>query len=895
VRQRLASLRLSPTRENDIVEELGQHLDDRWRELVAGGTPEDEAVRLALAEFRDGDVMARHMAALRQAHTPAPLTPGAPGGRLIADLRHDLRYAARTLRRQPLFTIAAVVTVALGVGANSAVFSVVNTVLLRPLPYPQASRLFVVYEQRPAPVLRTRLSAANFLDLRTRSFASLAGHIGTGFTLSEPGEPEFVVGQMVSAEIFSVLGVAPLIGRAFSPDENEGGRDQVLLLSHGLWQRRYSGDPEIIGQSIVANGKPYTVIGVMPPAFDFPHRRYELWVPFAFRNNAQGMVNRSARFLQVVGRLRDEVAVDQAQAELTTIARHLASAYPNENANLDMRLVSLTDETVGSVRTALLLMLAAAGFVLLTACANVTNLLLARATTREREIAVRITLGASRARLLRQLVTETLMLYTAAAAAGLALAMGGLVALIALGPADLPRLEQTRLDLSTVAFTFAITLAAGLAFGVVPALHSTRREPSEPLRAAARSTTASRATRRARAVLVAAEVALALMLAVGAALAARTLVQLLRVDIGLEADGVLTFNVVPPETTYAGGPRVRAFHRDVMARLSELPGALAIGATTHLPLSGQDVENSVGPEGWQAPSPAQSATAGLRGVAGRFIEAIGARITGGRTLTDADAASSPFVAMVNTEFARRYWPGQDAVGKRLKLGSADADEEPWRVVVGVYADIKHRGPQAEVRPEVLLPYAQLDDAWVTRWMRGLSVVIRTPADPTSLVGAARAAVRAVDPSVPLVEPRRLTALATEAVAQPRFRSALLLAFAGLAVLLAFVGIYGVVGFNVAQRTHEIGLRLALGAGGTSVVGLILRQEALPVMVGMVVGLAGSVAVGRAMRGLLFGVAPTDVTTFVGAPVALAAVVFVACLVPAWRALRVDPAAVLRAE
>jgi putative ABC transport system permease protein len=896
VRPRLSSLRLSPTRENDIVEELSQHLEDRWRELLAGGTPEDEATRLALAEFAHENLLARYLAALQQAHVPVPITPGTPTRHALRDLWHDLRYATRALTKQPAFALAAILTLALGIGANSAIFSIVNAVLLQPLPYPAPSRLFVVYEQRPAPVNRTRLSAENFLDLQreARSFAALGGYIGTGFALSGHGEAEFVVGQMISAELLDALGVQPLLGRPFRPDENQGGRDQVMLLSHALWQRRYGGSPGIVGQTITANGKPYTVVGVMPAAFEFPHRRYQLWVPFALRDNPQGMVNRTARFLQVAGRLRDGISPEQAQAELATIARRLEVAFPRDNANLAMRMASLADETVGDVRTAMLLVLGAVGFVLLIACANVTNLFLARASTRDREIAVRTTLGASRARLVRQLVTETLVLYAAGACAGTILAASGLDALIALSPGDIPRLDQTRLDLTTLAFTFGISLLAGILFGLAPALHATHRAPAEHLRASARAASAGRATRHARAALVAAEVALSLMLTVGASLAARTLLQLQRVDTGLNADGVLTFNVVPPDASYAEGHSVRGFHREMMERLSRLPGALAVGATTHLPLSGQDVENSVAPEGWQPPLPGQYAVAGLRGIAGRYIHAIGARVIAGRAFTDADDATAPFVAIVNEQFARRYWPGQDPVGKRLKLDGPESDD-PWRRVVGVYGDMKHRGPQAETRPEVMLPYAQVDDAWVTRWMRGLSVVMRTTADPTSLVSAARGAVWSVDPLVPLVEPQRMTALASDSVAQPRFRSTLLLSFAGLAVLLAIVGIYGVVAFDVAQRTREIGLRVALGAQRASVVGLIVRQGSIPVVIGVVVGLAGAFAVGRAMRELLFNVQPADPVTFVAMPVLLAAVALLACIVPARRALAVDPANALRAE
>ncbi len=729
VRPRLSSLRLSPTREHEIVEELSQHLEDRWRELVAGGTPEDEATRLALAEFRDGNLLAQYMAPLQQAHAPAPITPGAPAGHVLRDVWQDLRYATRMLRKQPAFTVAAILTLALGIGANTAMFSIVNAVLLQPLPYPEPSRLFVVQ-----PTLTSSVSAENFLDVQreARAFDALGAYAGTGFTLTGRGEPEFVMGQLISAELLDALDVRPLVGRPFRPDENEGGRDQVMLLSHGLWQRRYGGDSGIVGQTITANGKPYTVVGVMPAAFEFPEKRYELWVPFAFRNNAQGMVNRGTHFLRVVGRLGGDTSVEQAQAELDTIGRRLAQAYPDVNAGLTIRLTSLLDETVGNVRTALLLVLSAVGFVLLIACANVTNLLLARASARQREIAVRTTLGASRARLVGQLVTETLVLYACGACAGIALAAWGLDALIALSPGDMPRLDQTTLDQTTLAFALGVTLVSGIVFGLVAALYSTYRVPAEQLKAAARSSTAGRATRRARAALVIAEVALSLMLMVGAALAARSLLQLQRVDTGLDADGVLTFNVVPPETSYVDGDSVRRFHREVIERLSAQPGALAVGATSHLPLSGQNVESRITPEGWQPPAPNQGAGAGLRGVAGRYFDAIGARITTGRAFTDADTATSPLVAMVNEEFARRYWPGQNVVGKRLKQGRIDS-ADPWKVVVGVYADLKHLGPQAETRPEVMFPYAQMHDYWVTRFMRGLSVVMRTTGDPMGLM------------------------------------------------------------------------------------------------------------------------------------------------------------------
>jgi putative ABC transport system permease protein len=384
------------------------------------------------------------------------------------------------------------------------------------------------------------------------------------------------------------------------------------------------------------------------------------------------------------------------------------------------------------------------------------------------------------------------------------------------------------------------------------------------------------------------------MLMVGAALAARSLLQLQRVDTGLDADGVLTFNVVPPETAYAEGDSVRRFHREVVERLSAQPGAVAVGATSHLPLSGQNVESRITPEGWQPPTPGQGAVAGLRGVAGHFFDAIGAHVTAGRAFTDADTATSQPVAMVNEEFVRRYWPGQNAVGKRVKQGRSES-EDPWKIVVGVYADLKHLGPQAETRPELMFPYSQTHDYWVTRFMRSLSVVVRTTSDPMSLLPAARRVVRSVDPSVPLVDPQRMTMLVADSVAQPRFRSTLLVSFAGLALLLAVVGIYGVVGFNIEQRTHEISVRMALGAQRASVVGLVLRQESVPVAIGVGLGIAGAIAVGRAMRGLLFNVQPADPLTFFTMPALLAAVALVACLIPTRRTLDIEPANALRAE
>jgi putative ABC transport system permease protein len=814
----------------------------------------------------------------------------------MSSILQDVRYAIRALFQNKGFAAVAIVTLAIGIGVNTAIFSIVNAVVLQPLPFPEADRLLVVYEQHPAPVNRTRLSSENFLDLQREShaFESLGGYIGTGFTFSSDGDPELVIGQMVSAELFTALGVPPLIGRTILPEENEGGRDQVLVLSHALWQRRFGGDPSVIGRVVTVNARPYTVVGVMPQQFEFPSKRYQLWAPFAFRNNAQGMVNRNARYLQVVGRLRSGMAPAQAEAELATIAARLEKAYPDENAGTVLRPASLVDETIGDVRPAMFLLWSVVGFVLLIACANVTNLLLARASAREREVAVRTALGAGRWRLVRQLLTETLVLYGVGALAGVLLAAWGLDLLIGLSPADIPRLDQTTLDRNTLLFTLAISLVTGLVFGILPALQTTKQTSSTSLRSTSRSVTAGRASRRVRATLVAAEVALSLMLLVGAALATRSLQHVLDVDPGLRTDGVLTFNLVPPQARYTDAASVIRFHRDVVERLQDQPGVLSAGASTHLPLSGQNMENGFTPEGWQPPAAGEQAVAGLRGVAGEYFDALGLRITAGRVFTAADDERAQPVVMVNGAFAARYWPGQEPVGKRLKMGSADSDD-PWRVVVGVYADVKHSGPETVTRPEVMMPYAQSNASLITQWFRGLSFVVRTAGDPMSVLAVARNTVRAVDPGVPVVAPQRMSALLAASVAQPRFRSTLLLMFAMIAALLALVGIYGVVAFIVNQRAHEIGVRLALGAQRRDVLSLVMREGAMPIVAGIVIGLAGGVGIGRAMRSLLFEVAATDVATFVLMPSLLALVALIAILIPARRAMKVQPATALRAD
>jgi putative ABC transport system permease protein len=811
-------------------------------------------------------------------------------------LLQDLRYAARSLLLNRGFTAAAVLTLALGLGANAAIFSAVSAVLLQPLPYKDAQRLFVIFEQHPDPVGRTRLSAENFLDVQreARLFDAIGGYTGTGFTLTGRGEAELVLGQLVSAELMQALGVHPQVGRTFRPDENEGGRDQVVLLSHGLWQRRFGGDRAIVGQTITANGKPYAVIGVMPRDFHFPEKRYELWAPFAFRNNASGLVNRRARFMRAAGRIKADVSVESAGAELATIGRRLAETYPADNTDVTLRMASVVDETVGDVRRPLVLLLCAVGFVVLIACANVTNLLLARATARQREVAVRTALGATRGRLVRQFLTETLLLYALGAALALLFAAWAVGGLVAMSPPDIPRLDAASIDVQTIVVTFVIAFLTALVFGLAPALQSTRHEAAEYLKAAQRTATPGRSGHRLRSALVIAEVALSLMLLIGASLVVRSMVALQRVDTGIAVEGAFTFAVLPREARYPSGDAVRRFHAEFLEQLSARGGALAVGGTTHLPLSGQNVENSFTPDGWTPPVPNEQALAGLRGVAGRYFDAIGARIVAGRPFSGADRQGAAPVVMVNQLLAQRYWPTQDAVGKRLKLGGASS-QDPWRTVVGVYADVTHMGPAAQLRPEISLPYAQLDDEWVTRWMRGLSVVARSPGDPARIVRPARQIMREIDPDIPLVEPQPMTAMLAASIAEPRFRGVLFGTFAALALLLALIGVYGVLAYLTKQRTHELSVRLALGAQPASLVRLVVVQGLRPVAAGIAIGVVGAFFVSRAMEALLFRVGTNDALSFIVMPAIMVVVTVAACLIPARRALTIDPAEALRSE
>jgi len=815
------------------------------------------------------------------------------GGPMFASFLQDARFALRALVRHPGFACIAIATLALGIGATTLMFSVVNAVLLRPLPYPDPDRLVLLFNvsTTAAESNTIRATALDFDDYRARarSFAAVAAHVGTGFTFTGSSGPELVLGQMVSPDFFTVLGAQPLLGRVFAADEFSPGRSNVLVLTHRFWTDRFGGDLSIVGRQVIVNGKPFIVVGVMPAGIEYPGTQYALWTPLPTpRTPELPPVNRSSHYLQVVARLKPSVPLAQAAAEIRTLTSTLAAQYPESNQNLTARITPLAEFAVKDVRAPLQVLLGAVGLVVLIACANVTNLLLARATVRHREVAIRQALGAGRGRLIRQLLTETIILYATGAAVGLGLATGGASAIRALGPSSVPRLASTSLDARVLAATAALSLLTALVFGLMPALQGSAGGAADALRSGSR--TIGRAGQRVRTALVVVEVALAVVLLVGAGLALRSLVRLTHVDPGFDADGQLTFSVVMPPAKYPTAESMISTAARLSERLASLSGVSDAGLTTHLPLSGQNLENGFEVDGYVTPQRNDVPVAGMRGIAGRYMEALGMRLKSGRWFTPADRADSQPVAIVNEAFARRYWPNRDPLGRRVREGGSDR----WRAVVGVIADVKHAGPAEEARPEVSIPYSQLDSGFLTTWSRGVYFVLRGSAG-TLTASAARAAVASVDPDMALNHMDSMAHLANEAVSAPRFRTALFAAFGALAIGLASVGVFGVLSYFVGQRTREIGIRIALGANRRDVLIMIVGRGLALAAIGLALGLAAAVPLTASMRSFLFEVSPLDAPTLAGVFLVLAAVAVLASYVPARRALRIQPIAALNPE
>jgi predicted permease len=793
----------------------------------------------------------------------------------------DFRYALRALLKRPAFSALIIATLAIAIGANSAIFSVVNGVLLRPLPYANPDRLVMAWTVLPT-FGREVSSLPDYRDWReqAKSFSSLAALASSSFGLSGDGdvEPERVPAAFVTANFFSTLGVQPVVGRGFTPDEEVADMQRVLI-SNELWQRRFGGRTDIVGQMLRVGGNPWEIVGVLPAGFRAGEPR-DVYAPLDVADDGPG---RRSDFLTVIGRLASGVPIEAADAELKTIMQQLGEQYPQTNELVTAELVPLREQLVGDVRPALLVFMGAVGLVLLIACANVANLLLARGAGRDREMAVRAALGAGRGRLVRQTLVESMVLAVAGAVVGLLIATW-VIALLQRANLDmLPRLEEVAIDWRVIAFTIGLSLFVGLLFGIAPALRLSGTALAGSLRDGQRSITGGSSLGDPRRLLVLAEVSLAMMLLVGAGLLIRSFERLQSVDAGVQIDGVLRAFLVPPSARYPEMSQVANFYDELRAEIERIPGVQGVALTNQVPVSGGSNYLSFGIEGRDDPPAGTPQDAQRYTVTPDYFRVFGIPLVSGRVFTDQDREGSQNVALINQTMARQHWPDSDPIGQRISF-----DGQVFRTVVGIVADTRQEGFDQAPYAQAYLPYAQLPG-------RGVNLVIRTSGDPATLVPDLRRTVRTMDGDIALSSVQTMQEVAASTISQPRINTIVLSVFAGIALLLAAIGIYGVTSYAVSQRTREIGVRMALGAQRGAVLRLVVRQGMLPVAAGLVIGLVAAFAATRVMRSLLFEVDATDPLTFAAITVMLGAIALVASLVPAIRASRVDPLVAMRLD
>ena len=802
-------------------------------------------------------------------------------------IRQDLGYALRAIARRPGFTIVAVLTLGLGIGATTAIFSVVNSVILRPLPYPDPERITMVWARIPAlNSSRAPHSFLNFLDLRksARSFESMAAYTSSSAaTILTGSGAELHMGMQASGSLFKVLGIAPAEGRLFTDAEDEPGAPRVVILSHRLATRLSDGRSSMVGKQLTIDRAPHTVVGVMPESFAFPNTTPEYWTPFV--QSGERFEDRDTSWLTVIGRLRPGVSLASAEAELESVWSALIQQYPAANhEGTGVALQERQQFVTGNVRPVLFMLLGAVGFVLAIACANMANLILARGSARRRELGLRMALGASRPRLVRQLLTESVVLALLGGVLGVAIAFALTKLLGQFAPAALPRRWEIGIDATTLMFTTLIAVVSGLVAGLFPALRFSRADLQDDLKGGAHGT-ARASNHRVQRGLVVVQIALALVLLIGAGLLSTSLIRLLTVDPGFDPRNVLAVRLAPASDRYTESAALDALYDRVLEQVDALPGTESVGAAWAPPFSGRQGGTGITIEGSE-PSAGERPNLSMLQVRGDYFATMKLRLLDGRTLTEDDRTGPP-VIVINEGMAKRFWPGESAVGKRFRRGSP-GDYGPWHTVVGVVADVK----------ESLDTVPGLQGYWPhsqALWARDMSIVVRTSGDPLSLVNAIRAELRAIDPEIPIVSTSTMQQLVTNSVAEPRFRTVVVLSFAGAACLLALVGIYGVMAFVVAERTPEIGLRMALGAKEGGVLRFVLGQGMRLTILGIVIGVVGALAATRVIRTMLFGVGATDPVTYAVVIVALGAVAMLACWVPARRASRVDPLVALRAE
>ncbi len=803
----------------------------------------------------------------------------------------DVRYAVRQLRKSPVFTVVAVLAIALGIGANTAIFSVVNAVLLRPLPYRDADRLVTLLHDYDHPV-----APANYLDWRAQNHVFEDMGVAENWTpnLSGSGQAESVNALQVSSNLLPMLGVQPLLGRYFLLDEEQAGKEHEVILSYRLWQRRFGGDPYIVGHPVTLQGEPYTVVGVMPRSFQFAPfwaTKAELWTPLAL---GPRLTSRGGNSLRAFARLKPSVSLEQARSEIATVTARLEQQFPGTNRNVTVQL--LKEKVVGDVRPALLVLLAAVSLVLLIACANVAHMLMARGAARQKEIAVRAALGAERWRIVRQFLTESLVLALLGGTAGLLLGFWGIRILVALLPASMPRVDSIGLDARVLLFTLAVSILTGIVFGMVPALNASGVNLRDALQETGRGSGESLRRNRLRSVLVGSEFALAFLLMIGAGLMVRTFLALRAVDPGFQPHHVLSAVVSVAGSEEAEPQKRVAFYQQVLQRVVALPGIESVSAINHVPLAGDIWGFPFVIEGRPPTRPGESPGAVYRVIFPGYFQTMGISLLRGRDINESDNVNAPGVVIINDRLARRYWPGEDPIGKRITLDNPRKNPA-WLTVIGVTQDSKQDEWTGAPRPEMYLPLLQSSDYLQdpSGHFEYVTLVTRTTGDPTAVVNDIKSAIAAIDKNVPVSEIETMDQAVEDLNAQPRFELWLLASFAVIAVLLAALGIYGVMSYSVSRRTHELGVRMALGAAQHDVIRLVVKQAMMLALVGSICGLIAAVALTRLMSGLLYGVRSTDPLTFVGVTLIVAGVALLASYLPARRVTHIDPVAALRCE
>ena len=866
----------------DLDDELRFYFDMRTRELAEQGMREADARHEAMREFGDLEYTKRYCLAEDAMSTRAEQRTD-----LVAELQQDVAHSWRLLRRAPGFAAVALITIALGVGANTAIFSVVNGLLLRDLPYGEADQLVRVWgDNGDANNARSQIAAGDFIDLssRQRSFTALGAFAWGGGTYIGPNDPVQLAGARVDANVFRILGVRPYLGRTFAPGDDSTGVAPTVLLAYGAWRRVFGGDSTIVGRTINLSGRSRTVIGVLPPSFFFPTMsEAEIFTPLDLTPILRD-VNRVRKFrnLAAVGRLRPGLTAGRARAELRDIMRQLERDYPQSNTGKSVTVVGMRDAVVGDTRPAVMVLFGASLLVLLIACANVAGMLLSRAVSRRHELAVRTALGAGRRRLVRQMMTESLVLALCGGIVGLALAVWGTRALVASAADRLPAASQVVVDGNVLMTALLVTIACGVVFGLVPALAASRGVHLA-LKDAGRGASGGASRHRMRTALVTGQLALAAVLLVGAGLLMRSLIRLQQTDLGYSIDSTLTFEIVLVGERYNKDAAQDAFFDGLYQRLGALPGVVAVGGSGNIPMRG-GASASLAIDGRPQPE-GKLPEVGYQPVSDDLFKAMGVPLKRGRTFGPQDRSDAPGVVILSESLVRAFWPNGDAIGARIRLGPNPND--PWHTVVGVVGDVR-MGAAGDSRPTAYVSARQ--DHW-----GGMAIVVRTSVDPMSLLPAVRREVRAIDRTIPVAEARSMRQVQSMVLTDRRLPMQLMSVFAFVALALAAVGVYGVMAYSVAARTREIGVRVALGAQPSDVFAMVVRQGMGAAAVGLTAGLLGAAALGRVLTSLLYGVRPTDALTFGGTAAVLLVVVMAACLVPARRAVRVDPLEALRSE